>query len=340
MEEGGGSEPGIANGAAALKRAPWFKGFNPCFEIALGDKSFCNLVEVDLSKFNGRWDRLLEVMRLIARANYRQTCVNLDDGILQRTWHELNEFLRLMGVGLTGIVCWEHLHRADKFRDLKKAAGRGMISMADELKLPYSKLITTIKPSGTLSKIMDTTEGVHKPLGKYIFNNVKFSVHDPLVPLCKDAGYRWFEDPNDETAVIITFPASYESVRFSKALMNGEEVELNLESAVDQLERYKMLMEYYVEHNCSITVSYSPEEVPSIIGWLLENWDSYVAVSFLYRNDPSKTAKDLGYSYLPQEVVTKARYDEYVGELRPLKVVGSTEELMDEQCSTGACPIR
>ena len=71
-------------------------------EILLGNKSFCNLSEIDVSKFNGMSEEYMEsVVKTIARANYRQTCVNLDDGVLQRSWHELNEFLRLTGIGLT-----------------------------------------------------------------------------------------------------------------------------------------------------------------------------------------------------------------------------------------------
>jgi ribonucleoside-triphosphate reductase len=340
MMSAGGSEPGIANAANALKRAPWFKGFNPCVEIILPNKGFCNLVEVDLGKFNGRYEDLVETMELVARANYRQTCVNLDDGILQRTWHELNEFLRLMGVGLTGIATWEYLGNGAKLKGLKKAAGMGMISMANELRLPYAKAITTVKPSGTLSKVMDTTEGIHKPLGKFIFNNVKFGKHDPNLPRLIEAGYHTFIDPYDSEGVLVRFPVEWTDVRFNKVMKDGEVLEINTESAIVQLERYKWLMDNYVEHNCSITVSYSPEEVPGIIEWLLNNWDSYVAVSFLYRNDPTKTAEDLGYSYMPQEVVTERVYREYVSGLSPLSLLVGADGPLDEDCTTGACPIR
>jgi adenosylcobalamin-dependent ribonucleoside-triphosphate reductase len=344
MQEAGGSEPGIANAANAVKRAPWFKGFNPCAEILLANKSFCNLVEIDLGKFNGRYEALEEAIRLVARANYRQTCVNLDDGILQRTWHELNEFLRLTGVGLTGIVTWEYLGNSKRLKGLKQAAGKGMMSMADELRLPYSKAVTTVKPSGTLSKVMDTTEGVHKPLGKFIFNNVKFGKHDPNLPRLIEAGYHTFTDPYDAEGVLVRFPVEWSNVRFDKVYKDAgdrlELLEINTESAITQLERYRWLMDDYVEHNCSITVSYSPEEVDGIIGWLLENWDSYVAVSFLYRNDPTKTAEDLGYAYLPQEVVSEATYRSYVETLRPLSLLVGSDSPLDEQCATGACPIR
>jgi ribonucleoside-triphosphate reductase len=234
----------------------------------------------------------------------------------------------------------------EALQTLRETARAGAVSMADELGLPRPKAVTTVKPSGTLSKIMDTTEGVHKPLGKYIFNNVNFSVHDPIVEKCKKAGYRVFPNPLDNTSVLITFPVAYENVRFTKSIVIRDgvdvEVEVNTESAVSQLYRYKLLMDNYVDHNCSVTISYSPDEVPQIIEWLLANWDAYVGVSFIYRNDPTKTAKDLGYLYLPQEVVTKADYDAYVSTLSPVDLDGteSFDELVQDGCATGACPIR
>ena len=339
MEDAGGSEPAFINAEAAQKRAPWFAGVNPCAEILLGNANFCNLVEFDLNKVNGwSFTDTKYALWLLARANYRQTCVNLDDGILQRSWHELNEFLRLTGVGLTGIVTWEHHESGHHLQMLRQAAQSGAHSMADELKLPRSKAVTTVKPSGTLSKIMSTTEGVHKPLGKYIFNNVRFSKHDPLVELLKEGNYRVWTDPYSDDAVLATFPVSYDNVEFTN--VDGKEV--NMETAIDQLERYKKMVTYYVDHNCSVTISYSPDEVPSIIHWLRKNWDSYVGVSFIYRNDPTKTAEDLGYPYLPQEVVTKEQFDEYSATLRPIDIdaANTLEEFEDEGCATGACPIK
>jgi adenosylcobalamin-dependent ribonucleoside-triphosphate reductase len=342
MEDAGGSEPGFINAAAALKRAPWFKGVNPCAEILLGNKSFCNLVEVDLGKFNGIVVDLCRAIKLAARANYRQTCVNLDDGVLQRSWHELNEFLRLCGVGLTGIARWEFRDNAYAFSDLRSLAREGAASMADELGLPRAKAVTTVKPSGTLSKIMDTTEGVHKPLGKYVFNNVRFGIHDPLVPILRASGYRVFDDPYSSDAVLVTFPVSYEDVEFETVDLGDRIVEVNRESAVSQLDTYKLLMDNYVDHNCSITVSYSLEEVPAIVRWLDKNWDSYVGVSFIYRNDPTKTAADLGYPYLPQEVVDKETFEAYRNTLLPVDLdsANTLDELVQDDCATGACPIR
>jgi len=339
MIEAGGSEPGFINGQAALKRAPWFKGVNPCAEILLGNKSFCNLVEVDLGKWNGDFRGLCEAVRLVSRANYRQTCVDLRDGVLQTTWHELNQFLRLTGVGLTGIVRWERLDDPNSFAALKNVATLASYKMADELGLPRSQAVTTVKPSGTLGKIMDTTEGIHKPLGRYIFNNVRFSKHDPLVELCREAGYRVFDDPYATDGVLVTFPVAWEDVQFD--VVDGKHV--NVESAVAQLDRYKLLMDNYVQHNASITVSYDPSEAPAIVQWIYDNWDSYVGVSFLFRNDPTKTAEDLGYPYLPQEVVTREVFEAYASKIKPITLeqqANSFDEIEGEGCATGACPIR
>jgi ribonucleoside-triphosphate reductase len=337
MADSGGSEPGFINGVAALERAPWFKGVNPCAEILLGNKSFCNLTEVDLGKFTGDHAGLMRTLKLIARANYRQTCVDLRDGVLQEAWHLNNGFLHLCGVGLTGIARRKNLGAYD-YKQMQRVTTSAAYRMADELDLPRPKNVTTVKPSGTLSKIMDTTEGVHKPLGKYIFNNVNFSKHDPLISILRDANYNVFDHPTDPEGILATFPVAYTDVEFDKE--NGKDV--NLETALEQLERYRLIQNNWCQQNVSATISYSAEEVDNIVDWLYSNWDQYVGVSFIYRAEPSKTAKDLGYLYLPQEVVTKEQYDNYVERLLPidLESANTFEEIKDEECATGACPIK
>jgi len=337
MVAAGGSEPGFINAEQGLKRAPWFKGSNPCVEILLGNKTFCNLTEVDVGKFKGDTAGLSRALEVAARANYRQTCVNLHDGILQEAWHFNNQFLRLCGVGLTGIAMRGDLGYYD-YETMKRVATSSAYSMADELDMPRPKNVTCIKPSGTLSKIMDTTEGVHKPLGKYILNNVLFSKFDPLVKSCREAGYKVFDHPTDPDGVLICFPVKWDNVDFD--VVDGKEV--NVEPALVQLDRYKLLMQSWCQQNVSATISYSVDEVPGIVNWLLDNWEYYVGVSFLFRNDPTKTAKDLGYLYLPQEVVTKEVYEAYIKDLQPLNIdaANSFDEIQDQECAGGVCPVR
>jgi ribonucleoside-triphosphate reductase (formate) len=330
ISESGGSEPGIINGEEARRRAPWFSGVNPCAEILLGNKSFCNLSEIDLNKFRDDSGGLGRAIWITARANYRQTLVNLEDGILQRTWHENNEYLRLCGVGLTGIATRPDLNQYD-YKQFKNIAVHGAYSMADELGTQRPKNVTTIKPSGTLSKIMDTTEGCHKPMGKYIFNNVNFSINDPMLPKLREAGYHVVTNPTDDHNALVTFQVAWENIRFDK---EGE-LYVNHETAIEQLERYKLLMQSYVEQNCSITVSYKEDEVPAIRHWLKANWNNYVGVSFLPIDNNV-------YSYMPQEVVTKERYDEYVAQLTEVDFDGtdSALELSEDECASGVCPVK
>lgn len=351
--ESGGSEPGFINGAEAERRAPWFKGCNPCVEILLGNKSFCNLTEVNVLAFKGDKIGLERALYIAGRMNYRQTMVNLRDEILQEAWHLNNQFLHLCGVGLTGIRARPDLTAYD-YKRMRNITVSAAYSMANELNAPLPKNVTCVKPSGTLSKIMGTAEwgevpeGVHMPLGKYLFNNITYSKHDPLVARFIAAGYTVIDKPFEPESVLVKFPVKYDNVPFARTSVtrkNGkvEEVEVNTESAVQQLEWYRLLQETWCEQNVSNTVSYEPSEVPAIIDWLLDNWECYVGVSFLFRNDPTKNAEDLGYAYLPQEVTTKEGYEQYVSKLKDIDYAGielRDEEQVDAACATGACPIR
>ena len=337
INKGGNGEPGLVNAKHMKDRAPWAVGLNPCFEILLADGNTCNLVTIDLSKFKGDNQGLWEATRLITRANYRQTVVDFRDDILQEKWHLNNEHLHLCGVSLMGVATRPDMQPYD-FKRLERVVVHAGYEMAEELGTPYPKNLTAQKPEGTISKCYDSTEGMHTPLGKYILNNVAFSKYDSLLDILRAANYNVFNHPYDDSAVLVTFPVKYDDVEFD--IVDGKEV--NIESAISQLERYSMLMKYYCHQNVSCTISYSLEETDEIVTWLYNNWDNYVAVSFLFRNDPSKTAADLGYPYLPQEVTTKEIYEAYVSKLLPVIVdgLGTSSDILDEGCATGACPIR
>lgn len=353
MLDSGGSEPGFINAIEAERRAPWFQGCNPCVEILLGNKSFCNLTEVNVLAYKGDKVGLERALHLAGRMNYRQTMVNLRDEILQEAWHLNNEFLHLCGVGLTGVRARPDLTAYD-YKRMRNITVNAAYGMANELNSPLPKNVTCIKPSGTISKIMGTKEwgevpeGIHMPGGKYMAVNITFSRHDPLVGRFRTAGYSIMDKPHEPESVLVKFPVKYENLPFTRATVtrkNGivEEVEINTESAVQQLEWYRLLQTTWCEQNVSNTISYDPSEVPAIIDWLLKNWDCYVGVSFLFRNDPSKNAEDLGYAYLPQEVVTKEAYETYAKSLKEVDYSGihaSDSEPMDAGCANGVCPVR
>jgi ribonucleoside-triphosphate reductase len=302
----------------------------------LANKGFCNLVEINIAAFTNMQE-LHRALYIASRANYRQTCVDLRDGILQDAWHQNNEHLRLCGVGLTGLVQRDDLTEAE-IGILKSVAKQASYSMADELNMPRAKNVTTVKPSGSLSKIMKTMEGVHKPLGKYILNRVVFGRADPMIPSLRAAGYVVEDHPTQADAFLVVFPIKWEGVEFD--MKDG--VECNLETAIQQLERYKKWQIHWCDQNVSNTISYSPSEVPAIIDWFLENWDIYVGVSFLFRCDPTMTAAEMGVNYLPQTVVTKEEYERFANNIR--EVVVDFQEDGDvsfgDECASGVCPMK
>jgi len=331
LVETGGSDPGIFNMEAARKRAPWCRGTNPCGEILLPNKGFCNLVEVN---FGLEDDCVIsDAVHLFARANYRQTLVDLQDGILQRAWHENNQYLRLCGVGPTGIEMRQHLP-ADwlSFRDLAICSAA---LMADEVGQQRPKAVTTVKPSGTLSKVMDTTSGFHRPGGQYIFNDVTYSRHDSVVKVLRDHGYMVVDHPDDPTSVLVRFTESWPTMEFS--VVDG--LCVDTEPAVQQLKRYRGLMRSWCDHNVSCTIYYEPCEIHQIAEYLHQNWDDYVGVSFLPRADV--VGKSSVYSWMPQRVVSKEDFEAYSSGLTPIdeaELVGG-ETMQEETCASGSCPI-
>lgn len=348
---------GVADKTHCFQIAPCVTG--NCAEILLGNKSFCNLVEINLLAFRENRPDLIRALHIMARANYRQTLVDLRDGVLQEAWHTSNDFLHLCGVGLTGIAACPDLSEYD-YKYFSNVAKSAAVQMAQELDQPLPKNVTTVKPSGTASKVMSTLEwgevpeGIHRPMGKYIFNWITYSTDDPIVTVLQDANYEVMEKPNEPESVLVKFPVCYDTVPFERKRIRRkrldpqtnsvveieEDVEVNMESAVDQLKRYRMLLRHWCDHNASVTVYYDPEELPAIAAWLHTHWDDYVAVSFLLRMDPTKTAEDLGHPYLPQEVVTESDWAAYTATLQDVdwsRVV--YREPVAEDCATGACPI-
>lgn len=341
-------DPGFANLREMQRRAPEADGGNPCFEILLSSKGFCNLVQVVWSRFNGAFADLKRAQWIAGRANYRQTCVSMRDGILQLRWDDNQKLLRLCGVSPTGYVSWEGMNNPEMLEAVRDAAIDGANSMADELGMARPRRVTQVQPAGTSSKSLgldgdEVHEGAHCALSRWIFNNVNFSALDPMVDRLKAANYHTFPNPVDPTGVVVRFPIEYPaSPLFTKVTRGDEELEIYTESAIAQLERYRILMKHYVQHNVSLTVSFDEHEIEEMADWFMENWDDYVGVSFLKRNDPSRTAADLGFAYLPQEAVSRSTYEAYASTLLPVSLSDdlSDELLQMDDCSTGACPVR
>lgn len=345
-----GVDLGIVNRKSAMTRAPWFEGSNPCFEILLPSAGFCNLVDVNLraSKPNA-FDSLVRTVETAGAVNYLQTCVDLTkSGMLDQAWHDNNHNLRLCGVGLTGIVQSTWLTDYQIMR-LRHAARKGAFDMASHLGLPEPKAVTTVKPSGTLSKTMATeewgevAEGIHCPLGKFIFNWIAFSAHDPLVKVYKQAGMDIIEHPTDASGVLIKFPAEYKGI---STFTEERGLLVNRESAIEQLNRVARYNRYWCDHNASCTLYVDENEIDELAEEIHRLWDLdlFTSLSFGWKADPLATPEDYNQKYLPQQAVTEQAFREYTGRLTEPQYDNVNEdeayEIETEECEGGHCPVR
>lgn len=334
-------EPGWINEEAGLKRRPNFCGCNPCGEILLDSNGLCNLTTVNVMAFvqeDGTLDRagLLEAQRLSARAGYRMTCRELE----MYRWDRVQKRDRLLGCSLTG---WQdmvnatgrdRIGQAELLDELRAQAHKAANEMADQLGGNRPLLVTTIKPEGTLSLLPTVSSGVHYSHSPYYIRRVRITATDPLCRVCEELGYPVLpevgQDPKDPTTKVLEFP-----VKAPAGRVKGDV------TAIEQLENYKMLMEHYVDHNCSITVHVRENEWEDVEQWVWDHWDDVVALSFLSYDDSF-------YELLPYEEIDQAEYERRKAEMRPFNPAllcryEHEEAELDigaSDCVNGVCPIR
>lgn len=334
-------EPGWINEEAGLKRRPNFCGCNPCGEILLDSNGLCNLTTVNVMAFvqeDGSLDQagLLEAQRLSARAGYRMTCRELE----MYRWDRVQKRDRLLGCSLTGwqdMVNATGLDRAQQAQllgELRTQARKAADEMADQLGGNRPLLVTTIKPEGTLSLLPTVSSGVHYSHSPYYIRRVRITATDPLCRVCEDLGYPVLpevgQDPEDPTTKVLEFP-----VKAPVGSVKGDV------TAIEQLENYKMFMQHYVDHNCSITVHVRENEWDDVEQWVWDHWDDVVALSFLSYDDSF-------YELLPYEEIDQVEYERRKAEMRPFDPAllcryehEETElDIGVSDCVNGVCPIR
>lgn len=334
-------EPGWVNEEAGLKRRDNMNGVNPCGEILLDSKGLCNLTTVNVYAFvNDELkldiEALKEAQRLSVRAGYRMTMVELE----MHKWDKVQNRDRLLGCSLTG---WQDMVNATSMSKeeqgkvlsiLKETARLEAKKYAKELNKEEPLLITTVKPEGTLSQLPTVSSGVHYSHAPYFIRRVRISADDPLVKVCEELKYPVFPEVGqtmeNATTKVVEFPV--------KAPKGRTKMDV---SAIEQLENYKLFMENYVEHNCSITVHVRDHEWEEVEEWVYKNWDEVVALSFLSLDDNF-------YELLPYEEINKEEYDKRVNEMKPFvpSLISKYEkeetefDIGDEGCENGACPVR
>jgi len=334
-------EPGWVNEEAGSKRRDNMNGVNPCGEILLDNKGLCNLTTINAYAFvseDGKIDEkaLLQAQRLSARAAYRMTCVELE----LSDWDRVQQRDKITGCSLTG---WQDMvnaagldrdAQAELLRKLREAANDEAERYANEIGEKAPILVTTVKPEGTLSQLPGVSCGVHYSHSPYFLRRVRINSHDPLVKVCEELGYAIHPEVGQEiktcTTKVVEFP--------EKAPMGKTKYDV---TAIEQLENYKLFMENYVDHNCSITVHVRDHEWEQVEQWVWENWDDVVALSFLSLDDSF-------YQLMPYESITEEDYNTRVSEMRPFipsllskyEVQEMDLDVGTESCESGICPIR
>lgn len=194
--------------------------------------------------------------------------------------------------------------------------------------------MTTLKPEGTLSLLPTVSSGVHYSHAPYYIRRVRITAADPLCKVCEELGYPVLpevgQDPDDPTTKVVEFPVKAPEGRVKADV-----------SAIEQLETYKMFMEHYVDHNCSITVHVRENEWDAVEQWVWDNWDDVVALSFLSYDDSF-------YELMPYEAISKEEYERRLAEMKPFNpsLLSRYEQqeteldIGDSECVNGVCPVR
>jgi ribonucleoside-diphosphate reductase alpha chain len=272
-------------------------GTNPCSEIILRDREFCNLSEVVVREEDTLETLIEKVKTATIIGTIQSTLTNFR--YLNRRWQENCEEERLLGVSLTGIMDNALTNGKTKgldelLRKLRQAAVDVNLHWSKKLGINQSVAITCVKPSGTVSQLVDSASGIHARHAPYYIRTVRADKKDPLAKMMKDAGFPVEDDvTKPDHTWVFSFPV--------KGPKNG--VYRKDMTAVEQLELWKIYQENWCEHKPSITVSVKEEEWMGVGAWTYENFDMMSGVSFLPFADHT-------YRQAPYQDCDKQQYDE------------------------------
>ncbi|MBI4014857.1 MAG: ribonucleoside-triphosphate reductase [Candidatus Aenigmarchaeota archaeon] len=306
LAKSGTGERGIFNRGGLRKQMPerrWrlFKecydssGTNPCGEIILRSKEFCNLTEV-VCRAEDNEDTLMRKMRLATiLGTYQSTLTKFP--YLSDEWRKNCEEERLLGVSLTGQWDCKAVRNSETLRKLKEIAVETNRLYARRFGINESASITCVKPSGTVSQLVDSSSGMHPRHAKYYIRRIRIAAHDPLFKMLRDQKFPYHPEVGQTMDSATTFV-----FEFPVKAPEGAVVKDDL-TALDQLEYWKMVKENYTEHNPSVTVSVGEDEWLSSADWLYNHWDMIGGLSFLPRESHV-------YKLAPYEEITKEQYEQ------------------------------
>lgn len=273
-------------------------GCNPCSEILLRPSQFCNLSEVVVREK----DTLQELKYKVTVATVLGTlqATLTDFRYLRKVWQRNTEEERLLGVSLTGIMDHKTLGDPDNrllpgwLQELQQVAINTNKVWAEKLGIPASTAITTVKPSGTVSQLVDSSSGIHPRYSRYYIRRVRADKKDPLALLMKDQGFPVEDDVLNPNVYVFSFP-----VEAPKQARLAAEV-----GAMDQLRLWDVYQTYWCEHKPSQTVYYTDSEFLEVGNWVWNNFDKISGISFLPHSDHV-------YAQAPYEEITKEEYEAF-----------------------------
>ncbi len=297
-------ERGIFNRGGLQNQVPkrrWDKikdqkqvGVNPCGEIYLRSKQFCNLTSI-VVRPNDDMKSLKRKMRLATiLGTYQATLTKFE--YLSKDWHDNCEEEQLLGVSITGYYD-NKLVRDDKnLNTLREEAVEVNRKYAKKFGKKPSTAITCVKPHGNSGQLLGVGSGMHPWYSKYYIRRVRISANDPLLKLAQDQGVPVLPEVGYSTS-----NASTMVLEFPCKAPEGAVVSKDV-SAIEMLNEWKRLKKHFTEHNPSVTIYVGDDEWLSVANFVYENWDIVGGLSFLPRNDHV-------YQLAPYEEITKEEYE-------------------------------
>lgn len=310
-----------------IKRDNDVEGFNPCGEQQLAPYECCNLSELFLNNIDNK-EEMLECAKLMYKVQKAICNMNYLHDETNKIVHKNNR----IGIGITGVY-----QSTDKLQWCEYVYNR-LVEYDKEWSkknnYPTSIRLTTVKPSGTLSKLSGSSPGGNPAFAKYIINNIRFSTNDPLVNICKQCGYdveyeiRLDGSINHDVSVI-SFPCKF--IGEKVIVENDIEVE-------DQMNMIKNLQSIWSDSGVSCTIYFEKDEVDRIKEWLKDNYKKSIkTISFGLKTDSGFVQQ------MPLVEIEEADYNKMVDKIKDLNVLYGhvvSGEMESQECESGACPVK
>ncbi len=302
MYESQSGERGIFNRIAAKKQAGKNGrrdtnhdfGTNPCSEIILRPYQFCNLTEV-VCRADDTFETLKRKVELATILGTIQATFT-DFRYLRSIWKRNTEEEALLGVSFTGLMDSPlkdmYYESSDQLEALKQHAVEVNKLWADRLGINQSTAITCVKPSGTVSQLVDSASGLHPRFSDFYIRRVRNSINDPLTQFLASQGVPWEMDKMSPNTAVFSFPQKSPDGAVCKDGL----------TAIEQMKYWKHIQDNWCEHKPSITVYYGADEYMELGAWVWEHFDEVSGVAFLPRLEHT-------YEQAPYEEITKEQYE-------------------------------